>query len=103
MARSYKKNPICSDHSNGAKYWKKIGNKKVRKINDFLSKGNKYKKIYNSWEIHDYISRWDKNQALDDYYNRVIFINGKCVKVFDEYRNENDFLNKYWKKYYFRK
>lgn len=95
MSRSYKKNPICSDRPNGAKYWKRLANKKVRKQNIRFSKGKKYKKVFNSWEIHDYISRWSKYQALKDLYRY------KYLK--EDYESEEEFLNKFWKKYYKRK
>ena len=95
MSRSYKKNPICSDRPNGAKYWKRLANKKVRKQNIHFSKGKKYKKVFNSWEIHDYISRWSKYQALKDLYRY------KYLK--EDYESEEEFLNKFWKKYYKRK
>lgn len=94
MLRSYKKNPICSDRSNGAKFWKKVGNKKVRKSDDFFLKGNKYKKIYNSWEIHDYILRWTKEQAIKSYRKGYYS---------HRYKSEKEFLDKCWEKYYKRK
>ena len=95
MSRSYKKSPVYTDRDSG-KYWKKIGNKRVRRNKITLPKGKKYKKLYNSWEIHDYISRWDKYQALTRYY--------KYKEIYDDdYKSEKDYLNKYWKKYYFRK
>ena len=103
MSRSYKKNPIYTDRPHGAKYWKRVGNKKVRKNNNTFPKGKKYKRMYNSWEIHDYISRYSKCEAIKDYYYSGIFINGKWFKTFNEYKNEQEFLNKYWKKNYLRK
>jgi len=103
MSRSYKRNPVYTDRTHGAKYWKRVSNKKVRKSNNVFLKGNKYKKIYNSWNIHDYISRWSKEQALDYYYNSIIFRNGKWIYIYDKYKSEKEFLDKYWKKYQFRK
>jgi len=67
MARSYKKTPVYTDRTKGAKYWKRLANKKVRKENNHFSKGKKYKRLFNSWEIHDYISYWNKFQALKDF------------------------------------
>lgn len=95
MSRSYKKNPIYTDRPDGAKYWKRLANKKVRRKNNHFLKGNKYKRIFNSWEIHDYISRWSKYQALNDF-KRYEYLK-------EEYKNEEDFLNKHWKKYQYRK
>ena len=102
MSRSYKKSPICSDRPNGAKYWKRIGNKKARKSKDNFPKGRKYRRVYNSWEIHDYISRWTKKEALEYYNHAGYFYNGKWYCAFD-FKDEKEFLNKYWKKYYRRK
>lgn len=95
MSRSYKKNPICTDRPHGAKYWKRLANKKVRKENIHFLKGKKYKRIYNSWEIHDYISRWTKEEALKDF-KRYMYLQ-------KYYKNEDEFLNKHWKKYQYRK
>lgn len=103
MSRSYKKNEICTDRSNGAKFWKRISNKKVRKSRDSFQKSSKYKRIYNSYEIHDYISRWSKKQALNDYHYSGFFYKGEWIPIFKEYKTEKDFLNKYWKKIYYRK
>lgn len=41
MARSYKKTPVYTDRTKGAKYWKRLANKKVRKENNHFSKGKK--------------------------------------------------------------
>ena len=95
MSRSYKKNPIYTDRPNGAKYWKRLANKKVRKENNHFLKGKKYKRLFNSWEIHDYISYWDKKQALKDF-TRYEYLR-------EEYKNEEEFLNKRWKKSQYRK
>ena len=102
MSRSYKKNPVYSDRPNGAKYWKRIGNKKTRKLKDNFPKGRKYRRVYNSWEIHDFINRWDKEDALTYYNHSGFFHNGEWYKTYD-YKDEKEFLNKYWKKYWRRK
>ena len=95
MSRSYKKNPIYTDRPNGAKYWKRLANKKVRKENIHFLKGKKYKRLFNSWEIHDYICYWDKFQALKDF-RRYRYLK-------KDYKNEEEFLNKHWGKYQYRK
>lgn len=59
MSRSYrnrKNDKICRDHmktSSHGKQYKKFANKKVRGSKD-LKNGNMYKKVYSSWNIHDY-------------------------------------------------
>ena len=66
MSRSTKKVPINKDHNSG-KWGKKQANKKVRKEKDVPSKGKDYKKIYQSWNIHDYISYYTREQAILDW------------------------------------
>ena len=102
MSKSYKKNPIHTDRPNGAKYWKRVANKKVRKQWDNFKKGKKYRRIYNPYEIHDYISYWDKFQALNYYENGGFWRNGEWIPSFD-YKTRKEFLDKYWKKYWRRK
>lgn len=56
MSRSYKKTPGAGDSK--GKNNKRIANHKVRQSLknklDFFPKGNKYKRVYDSWEICDY-------------------------------------------------
>lgn len=104
MSRSYKKHPICTDRTNGAKYWKRQANHRVRKYR-YILQHKQYKKIYYSYDIHDWISRWSKAEALDKYYHQIWYdYRDKCWgRVWDNYENEKDFLNHYWAKYYKRK
>lgn len=65
MSRSYKKNPIwkcCGD----TKWGKRQANHKVRrcKYNDIPLRGKGYKKLYESWDIVDYIMRWTWKDCL---------------------------------------
>ena len=56
MSRSYKKTPGAGDSK--GKNSKRIANHKVRQAFknglDFFSKGNKYKRVYESYDICDY-------------------------------------------------
>ena len=54
MSRSYKHSPVYTDRKCGAKWWKRQANRKVRNHKDVLN-NKSYRKIYNPWEIHDYI------------------------------------------------
>lgn len=64
MSRSYKKNPVYTDGSPGTtQESKKFANKKVRNTDDIPMKGNAYKKVSESWEIHDYKNRWTWEEA----------------------------------------
>ena len=92
MARSYKKSPCYTDRPDGAKYWKNLGNRKVRRSDDLFPKGNKYKKVYNSWEIHDYVSRLTKKDAEKLFY-----------KYYEDEMTKDEYINKRWKKFYLRK
>ena len=57
---------------------------------------NYYKRHFNSYNIHDWIMRWSKLQAMKDYYT------DRCGVWQDEYATVNGFLN-YWAKCYHRK
>ena len=65
MSRSFKKTPIYKDggyQSDG----KRIANRKVRRApNDTFStvKRKLYKKIYETWDINDYVIRWTRRDA----------------------------------------
>lgn len=66
MSRSYKKHPIVKDHSSG-KWGKKQSNRAVRNKEEAYKRSN-YKKVYPSWDIHDYISYYSKEMAIEDWY-----------------------------------
>jgi hypothetical protein len=72
LSRSYRKHPIVKDIIRGAK---KAANRKVRKIDDEISDGNKYRRFYPQWDVIDHSFRttleeeimyWHRRQA-DDY------------------------------------
>lgn len=67
MARSIKKNPICTDGRNGQKIPKRFANKTVRNFDGDIPNGRFYKKLYCTWNIHDYVSRWPWVQAKTEY------------------------------------
>lgn len=71
MSRSFKRNPILKDNKNGRKLAKRQANKKVRRhLKDNFNltlRGKLYRKIYNSYDIYDYISRCSKEESR--YYN----------------------------------
>lgn len=63
MSRSYKKNPYCTDGSpKTTQESKKFANKKVRNTKD-LPNGGAYKKVFESYDIHDFIDRWTWEEA----------------------------------------
>ena len=103
MSRSYKKSPVYTDRPHGAKYWKRVSNKKVRRYKGKLANGKAYKKIYDSWEIHDYISYWTKQEAINDYYMHSSSYNPFWFNWQDEYPTLEKYLNHIWEHDYHRK
>ena len=71
MSRSYKKHPWYTDGRNGQVKSKRFANKKVRKYKNKISNGNFYKRLFCSYEIHDYKSRWSWQEAKKDYENDI--------------------------------
>ena len=90
MSRSYKKNPYCTDgHRRTTKETKQLANRCVRRRNKrvtlgYLTRDSKYrdiltldgmsyKKFFCSYDIHDYVTRWSKAEALHDYEHPHMF------------------------------
>ena len=69
MSRSYKKNPILTDGRNGQVWAKRLANKKVRKYKKQLANGKSYRKLFESWDIHDWVSRYTVRDAEERYRN----------------------------------
>ena len=67
MSRSRKKIPISKDNF-GGKIGKKLANHAVRRYKDSIPSGKWYKKIYNSWNINDYITYWTLKEAINAWY-----------------------------------
>lgn len=61
MSRSFKKHPIAKDKV--TKDMKKFANKKVRNTPD-IPNGKSYKKVFESYDIHDQIDYWSKEMAI---------------------------------------
>ena len=106
MSRSYKKHPIYTDRdkAGAAKFWKRRANRVIRHYNQRdRVQHNKYKRLFNSWEIHDWISRWSRREAIESY-NSFFWDNREkdWVQRWD-YDSEEEFLNRHWAKYYRRK
>lgn len=96
MSRSVKKHPVVTDGRGGQKWPKRQANKKVRRYKKGLSDGKAYKKLFCSWEIHDYISRWSWEEAKWEYEH------SPSPYLLEKYPTLKDFY-KYWSKYYKRK
>ena len=68
MSRSYKKVPVSTDGKRKTtKEMKRCANKHVRHYKEGLHKGNAYKKLFCSYDIHDFISYWPWSEAKQDY------------------------------------
>ena len=85
MSRSFKHVPIIKYGGYGkiAKHW---ANKRVRKTD--IDDGNKYRKLYESWDIFD----------IKDNLYRVDKISGMPKYMYSEYLMTYDDINKYWRK-----
>lgn len=68
MSNSFKKTPIWTDnHSPGTRWGKQQANKAVRRYTDDVQNGKWYRKIYFSWNIHDYRFYQTKQQAIHEW------------------------------------
>lgn len=73
MSRSYRKTPILKDGGRSSKYNKQLANRHIRRkanrdvYSDHIGSNSFYKKMYESWEINDYISRYTLDEAIKDY------------------------------------
>ena len=97
MSRSFKKHPYCTDGRAGRKPWKRRANKIVRNYKNNLADGKNYKKLYNSWNIHDYISRWSWPEVKKEWENGL-----RNTYLREHYPTLKE-LYKFWKKYYHNK
>lgn len=101
MSRSYKKHPVVNDgHVRTTKEKKRCANSIVRKYNeDQTFNGGSYKKIFCSYDIHDYVSR----QTIKDYIvkwneEEAEIINGKWTGkekylLHNKYKNIENYIN----------
>lgn len=97
MSRSFKKNPIYTDGRNGQIIAKRFANKKVRRNKDKIpQKGKFYKKLYCSYDIHDWVSWWSWEEAKREYETNP------WPHWINKYPTLKDFYN-YWSKYHKRK
>lgn len=107
MSRSYKHNPVGTDGSpHTTKEKKRHANSRVRNTKETYN-GNSYKKIFCSYDIHDYISRWSKQDAIKKWYEEEAEILNGIIPFKYSYHNRyktlENFLNRGWAKWYKRK
>ena len=59
MSKSTKRNPVVSDYNRGStNYYKRVTSKTVRRYKGAIQDGRSFKKLYQSYNIHDYVS-WE--------------------------------------------
>ena len=97
MNRSYKKTPIVKDNA-GGKIGKRFANKKVRRLKNELLKRGEYKKIYESWNINDYISYYTLEDAIADWLEEEKdYVPKKYAWRHKKYKTLENWINA-WKK-----
>ena len=97
MSRSFKKTPISKDNEKSSARNKALANRAFRRRNkSTLYQRKTYKKCYDSWEIHDYVSLYTKEQAIEDYFRHQ----RRYIRI--GYPTLESWLN-YWEKCYRRK
>lgn len=97
MSRSYKKHPWRTDGKAGSTSRNKnIANRKVRRYKKGLHKGNDYKKLSCSYDIHDWCYRWSWSEAKKEYENN-------SWPQWNEFFSTLENFYQYWKKYHYRK
>ena len=84
MSRSFKKSLVAKDKNN--KYNKKSANKKVRRYKNNIANGKAYKKIYESYDICDYIFMTLNEDEIYDY--------NECTDKHERFNRIKDFKNK---------
>lgn len=97
MSRSYKKTPVCIDGKSG-RVGKKLANRKVRRYKGIIPNGKSYKKLYESWEIHDFVSRVTYKEEQKKFESDFkSYLNGPIKK------GPKCYIGHSWEKYYYRK
>ncbi|OAS13353.1 hypothetical protein [Paenibacillus oryzisoli] len=80
MSRSYKKSPVCTDHTSpGTRWAKRQAAKAVRRHAGNVENGRSYRKLFCSWNICDYrfyqskekaILEWETNARLQSKFSK---------------------------------
>lgn len=92
MSRSFKKHPFITDNKSGTtKKQKRFSNKRIRNQED-LPNGGAFKKVSETYNIHDFIRRWTWQEAKEWYLNQ-----NEDDYIKGAYPNLNKFY-RYWLK-----
>lgn len=101
MSRSYKKAPVCTDRKHGAKWWKRQANRKVRHHKDVFN-NKSYRKVYNPWNIRDWIC-WESKADAAAWYSKVTSDGWPYNWWLEQYPTFEDYMNKCWEHDFHRK
>ena len=94
MSRSYKKSPVCTDHTSPRTRWaKRQAAKAVRRYDEIIENGKFYRKIFCSWNICDYRFYQTKEKAILEWE-----MNARLRSRFSKER-----ILRNWEKFYRRK
>lgn len=96
MSRSFKKHPCATDGRAGRKIQKRWANRTVRGKEE-IPNGGAYKKVFCSWNIHDYTLRWTWKEAKEEYEHGL---NNTYLQ--ERYPTLKEFY-RFWRKYYYNK
>ncbi|WP_217593571.1 hypothetical protein [Cohnella sp. GbtcB17] len=97
MSRSFKKAPVCNDHTTpGTCQAKRMASKAVRRYKDEMANGKWYRKLYCSWIICDYRFYQTKRQAILEWETERWAWRQRRAKTQEEWIN-------HWEKFYRRK
>ena len=112
MSRSWKKKPYSKDKGIG-KDAKRICAHRVRNIpiesedsDVLIASPSAYKKVNeDTWEIHDYVSHYTKDDAVNHYYTVMNEPEDSPYRerFLKQYPTLEEYLNKVWAKYFKRK
>ena len=88
MSRSYKHSPYSTDgHRRTTKASKRYANAVVRHYKKGLPNGKAYKKLYCSYDIHDWINRWSWLEAKNAYEDNNNVTHMTFISHFASYKD----------------
>lgn len=80
MSRSYKKHPIVKVAPKDGTNEKKFANRKVRRYKQVISNGKSYQKLYESWDIHDYVCRYTYEDYRQHHESKLKMVRSGALK-----------------------
>jgi len=104
MSRSYKKFPVAKDNQKDSKKAKSRANRHFRRScsDNIPLKSAYHRKYTESWNIHDYICYWTKQDAIDRWEREELTSdNPEYNKIYNHWHTrfgtKEKYLN-YWEK-----